>query len=111
MGHNDDMTNTFTAIEPNGDFITCDVLLTFDSEDTGKSYIVFTDGSTDEHGFTCAYAAIYDPAKLEACGSAHAVSGLQPIETEMEWQLVEGVFDSLQTSLAEAGSIPPGLFD
>ncbi len=111
MGHNYDTTNAFTAIDPDGDFVTCDVLLTFDSEDTGKSYIVFTDGSTDEYGFMNAYAAIYDPAKLEACGPGHVTSGLQPIETEAEWQLVEGVFDSLQTSLAETGSIPPNLFD
>ena len=33
--------NTFTVLDENGKEITCEVLFTFDSEETKKSYIVY----------------------------------------------------------------------
>ena len=90
MGHNDDTTGTFTAIEPNGDFITCDVLLTFDSEDTGKSYIVYTDGTINDEGYTNIFANVIDRKVLETYNEPGS-DGLElaPIETDEEWQAVE----------------------
>ena len=40
--------NTFKVINDEGKEIVCDILFTFDSEETKKSYIVYTDNSKDE---------------------------------------------------------------
>ena len=42
--------NTFKVINDEGKEIVCDILFTFDSEETKKSYIVYTDNSKDEAG-------------------------------------------------------------
>lgn len=66
---------------------TCDVLFTFDSKETNKSYIVYTDNELDELGNIKVYANIYDP---------FSESGdLLPIETEEEWTLIEQIFSSI----------------
>ena len=57
--------NTFKIINDNGEEIICDVLFTFDSEETKKSYIVYTDNSKDEQGNIQVYASIYDPKQIE----------------------------------------------
>ena len=43
--------NQFTLIDEEGKEVVYDVLFTFDSEETNKSYIVYTDNSTDEEIF------------------------------------------------------------
>ena len=42
--------NIFQVLDENGKEVTCEVLFTFDSEETGKSYIVYTDNTTDDDG-------------------------------------------------------------
>ena len=74
------------AIKENGEEVECDVILTFESNETNKSYIVYTDDSTDEDGNTRAYASIYDPNDEEL--------KLYPIETEREWKIVETVLEA-----------------
>lgn len=39
----------------------CDILFTFDSDETKKSYIVYTDKTKDELGNLKVYANTYDP--------------------------------------------------
>ena len=39
--------NTFTVINDEGREILCNVLFTFDSDETKKSYIVYTDNTKD----------------------------------------------------------------
>ena len=80
--------NTFNVIGDNGEEITCEVLFTFDSEETNKSYIVYTDNTTDEGGNVRVYASIFKPEseKME----------LLPIETEREWKIVETILESIQ---------------
>ena len=41
---------TFNVIDDNGNNIECEILFTFESDETGKNYIVYTDNTTDEHG-------------------------------------------------------------
>ena len=55
--------NTFTVLNDEGKEVTCEILFTFDSEETKKSYIVYTDNTTDEEGNVKVYASIYDPNK------------------------------------------------
>ena len=52
---------TFKVINDQGVEITCDILFTFDSDETKKSYIVYTDNSKDEQGNVQVFASIYDP--------------------------------------------------
>lgn len=80
--------NTFTVLDENGKEVTCEVLFTFDSEETKKSYIVYTDNTTDEGGNVRVYASIFNPNQ--------ETTELQPIETEREWKIVETILESIQ---------------
>ncbi len=42
----------FKVIDDQGKEIECEVLFTFESDETGKNYIVYTDNTTDEEGNT-----------------------------------------------------------
>ena len=80
--------NIFTIKGENGEEITCEVLFTFDSEETKKSYIVYTDNTTDEEGNVKVYASIYNKDSEN--------TELKPIETEREWKIVETILESIQ---------------
>ena len=80
--------NTFTVINDEGSEITCEVLFTFESDETNKNYIVYTDNTTDENGNIKVYASIFDP---EA-----ETSDLIPIETEREWKIIETILEEIQ---------------
>ena len=67
--------NSFTVINDEGKEITCDVLFTFDSDETKKSYIVYTDNTKDKEGNIQVYASIFNPESED-------VTELLPIETE-----------------------------
>jgi len=93
---NEDKKSVFTIINDEGKEIECEVLFTFDSDETKKSYIVYTDNSTDETGNTKVYASIFDPSGND--------KKLTPIESEKEWLVIENILASLQEKMdAEAG--------
>lgn len=83
--------NSFSMLDENGKEIVYDVLFTFESEETNKNYIVYTDNSKDENGNIEVYASIYHPedpkGKLEA------------IETDKEWKVIETILDTLQEEM------------
>lgn len=78
----------FTVTDQNGKTIEYEILFTFDSEETGKSYLVFTDNAFDEDGNIITYAATYD--------KNGEVLELQDIETEQEWNLIESLLSSIE---------------
>ena len=80
--------NTFTVLDDNGEEITCEVLFTFDSEETKKSYIVYTDNTTDDDGNIRVYASIFNPES--------DTTELKPIESDREWKIVETILESIQ---------------
>ena len=80
--------NVFQVLDENGKEVTCEVLFTFDSEETGKSYIVYTDNTTDDDGNVRVYASIFNP-KTENME-------LIPIESDREWKIVETILESIQ---------------
>ncbi len=84
--------NTFTVINDEGREILCNVLFTFDSDETKKSYIVYTDNTKDEKGNIKVYASIYDPKSVDAME-------LLPIETEKEWKVIETILESIQEEI------------
>lgn len=58
-----DLENEKVTIERNGETIECDVLFTFNSEDTGKAYIGYTDHSIASNGRKNIYVSSFDPMK------------------------------------------------
>ena len=79
--------NQFTIIDDNGKEIVYDVLFTFDSDETKKSYVVYTDNTKDELGNIKVYANTFDPFSNEG--------DLGEIETEKEWATIEQIFASI----------------
>jgi len=67
--------------------IECDVLFTFDNNDTNKSYIVYTDNTKDDLGNIKVYANTYNEDDEEGM--------LGNIETEEEWNIIEQIFSSI----------------
>ena len=87
--------NTFTVRDNEGKEITCEVLFTFESDETKKNYIVYTDNSLDESGNIKVYASIFDPSK--------DTTELMPIETEREWKIIETILESIQEENKKKG--------
>jgi uncharacterized protein YrzB (UPF0473 family) len=85
--------NTFQVINDEGKEVTCEVLFTFDSDETQKSYIAYTDNTLDEVGNVKVYASIYDKTGEN--------KELLPIESDKEWQIIENIFSKLQDKIAE----------
>lgn len=79
---------TFMALNDEGNEVECEVLFTFESQETGKNYIIFTDNSVDTDGNTKVFASIYNPDDDE--------TKLLPIETEREWCVIETILEELQ---------------
>ncbi len=83
-----DNKNIFTMTNEKGESLECEVILTIDSDEFGKSYIVYTDHSMDADGNIRTYASIYDPS-----GSSLE---LNPVTTDEEWDMIESVLASAQ---------------
>lgn len=67
--------------------IECDVLFTFDNNETNKSYIVYTDNTKDELGNTKVYANTFDQFSEDGL--------LGNVETDEEWAIIEQIFSSI----------------
>ena len=78
----------FKILNDEGKEVECEVLFTFESDETKKNYIVYTDNSVDAEGNTRVYASIYNPDEDK--------TKLLPIEDEKEWKIIETVLDELQ---------------
>ena len=86
--------DTIKIINNEGKEVECDVLFTFDSEETGKSYIAYTDNTKDKNGNVQVYASVYHPEEEN--------SKLEPIETEKEWKVIETVLNTLQEEIKKS---------
>ena len=90
-----DETMTFKVINDEGKEVECEVLFTFESDETKKNYIVYTDNTLDEEGNTKVYASTYNPDQDE--------TKLLPIETDKEWKIIETILEELQNETANHG--------
>ena len=86
--------DTFVVKNDKGEEVVCHVLFTFDSDETGKSYIVYTDNTKDNEGNVQVYASIYNPEDPN--------SKLDPIETEKEWKVIDTILKTLQEGIKNA---------
>ena len=79
---------TFKVFNDEGQEVECEVLFTFESDETGKKYMVYTDNTVDEEGNTKVYASSYEVEGEE--------QKLLPIETDKEWAIIETILNDLQ---------------
>ena len=75
-------------INEKGEEVEYDILFTFNDENTGKSYIVYTDNISDESGNVPVRASAFYPSK--------GAQELVPITTKEEWETIESILKSLQ---------------
>lgn len=71
----------FTVTDKDGKEIKYEILFTFESEDTNRKYIVYTDNELDKDDMIKTYASIYEEDGKEL--------KITPITDEKEWNLVE----------------------
>lgn len=86
---------TFKVFDDEGKEVECEVLFTFDSDETKKSYMVYTDNTIDDEGNTKVYASIYNPSDENP--------KLEPIESDKEWKIVETILEEIQKKVTEEG--------
>jgi len=86
---------TFIVLDDKGKEIACEPLFTFESEETKKNYVVYTDNSRDKDGNVRVFASIYE---LTDKGNR-----LLPIKSEKEWKVVETILESIQEETQKAG--------
>lgn len=79
--------STIEVTKEDGSVVECDILASFDCEDTGKSYIIYTDNELDENGNTHLFASIWD--------DSGEIPKLLEIENEEEWQMVDELLDQM----------------
>ena len=84
--------NTIKVYDEKGNEVICDILFTFDSDETKKSYIVYTDNTKDENGKIQVYASIYNPKDEKM--------KLEEIKTDKEWQVIDTILKTLQEEVS-----------
>ena len=82
------MDNKIVVINEKGKEVEYEVLFTFESDETERSYIVYTDNKKDKKGNTQVYASIY---KEDKKGRTEMI----PIESEKEWKVLETILESI----------------
>ena len=90
--------NAFSIIGEDGKEVVYDILFTFESDETGKNYIVYTDEKKDDKGNVQVYASTYNPNDSNI--------KLGAIETEKEWKVIQTILDTLQEEIknSDAGN-------
>ncbi|HWK24363.1 MAG TPA: DUF1292 domain-containing protein [Ureibacillus sp.] len=86
-----------TIVDEDGNEQLCEVIHTFDSEEFGKSYVLYSliGAEEDEEGQIEIFASAFTPSENGEDGE------LEPIETEAEWDLIEDVLNQLEDQLEE----------
>lgn len=80
--------NIFKVAGKDGKEIEFEILFTFESDETKKNYMVYTDNTVDEGGNTRVYASVFKPDS--------EVLELLPVETEREWKIIETILESIK---------------
>ena len=100
----------FQVTDEEGNVHDCDALFMFDSPFFKKSYIVYTDGATDEQGYTSLYASSYNKETLVIpADGGFASIDLEPITDDEEWAIInQQVKQYQQISMGEAAAAAAG---
>lgn len=81
------MNETILIKNDSGEEKEFDILFTFESTDTNKKYVTYTDFSKDENGNIKCYSGYYEGEKL------------LPVTTEKELKVIDETLKTLQTSI------------
>lgn len=84
----------FVVKNSKGEEVEYEPLFTFESEETKKNYIVYTDNTVDKNGNTRVYASIYN--------ITDGGKELLPIKSEKEWKVIETILESIQEESKKA---------
>ena len=84
----------FLVIDDKGKQVECEPLFTFESEETKKQYVVYTDNSKDKNGNVRVFASIYETGENG--------NKLLPIKSEKEWKVIETILESIQEETKKA---------
>jgi uncharacterized protein YrzB (UPF0473 family) len=90
--------NQITIIDEEGNEQLCEVLFTFESEEFGKSYVLFTpvgDQDEDDEEGPEIFAYSFNPTDEGGDGE------LNPIESDEEWDMVEEMLNTFYDELEE----------
>lgn len=87
-----DINNDKIQIEKNGKVIDCDILFTFNSKETKKNYIGYTDGELASNGRKNIYVSAFNPLnpKVE----------LEDITDPKELKMVNDVLEKINDEVA-----------
>ena len=90
--HDHEEQRHITIVDENGNEQLCEVIHTFDSEEFGKSYVLYSlvGAEEDDEGQIEIFASAFTPSENGEDGE------LEPIETEAEWDLIEEVLNQLE---------------
>ena len=91
-----DEKKKFVVLDENGKEVVCEPLFTFESDETKKQYVVYTDNSKDETGNVRVFASIYNNKKEGG--------ELLPIKTEKEWKVIETILETIQEETKNNGN-------
>ena len=78
----------FVVLDDKGKEIVCEPLFTFESEETKKQYVVYTDNSKDKDGNVRVFASIFEVTETG--------NRLLPIKSDKEWKVIETILESIQ---------------
>ena len=84
----------FIVLDEKGKEVECEPLFTFESEETKKNYVVYTDNSRDKDGNIRVFASIYEVTDKG--------NKLLPIKSEKEWKVIETILESIQEETKKA---------
>ncbi|MBR7042031.1 MAG: DUF1292 domain-containing protein [Bacilli bacterium] len=84
----------FVVLDEKGKEIVCEPLFTFESEETGSQYVVYTDNTKDSNGNVRVFASIYE--------AGPEGNRLLPIKSEKEWKVIETILESIQEETKKA---------
>jgi len=84
----------FIVLDEKGKEVECEPLFTFESEETKKNYVVYTDNSRDKDGNVRVFASIYEVTDKG--------NKLLPIKSEKEWKVIETILESIQEETKKA---------
>ena len=85
---------TFNLTNEKGETFECEVLFTFNSDENGKDYMVYTDNSLDEYGNVRVYASTYT---TDETGNI----SLEAITDENEWKMIDDLIAAIQEEESE----------
>jgi uncharacterized protein YrzB (UPF0473 family) len=84
----------FIVVDEKGKEIECEPLFTFESEETNKQYVVYTDNTKDKNGNIRVFASIYEVTDKG--------NKLLPIKSDKEWKVIEMILESIKEETKKA---------